>query len=146
MEADFREGQQATGLFELRLAPTVSGGIVANVELTWYPPDGQRAAAVRAMSKVVAVVGGGLFSGSANTPPWFQQAGVAAYTAEVLRHSPFIFQRNPNVKVTPASALRRARELSLAVDHQAAQVPSYQELVELIRLETKAHPVTRRER
>ena len=49
---------------------------------------------------------------SANAPPWFQQAGVAAYTAEVLRHSPFIFQRNPSVKVTPAAALRRAWELA----------------------------------
>ena len=96
------------------------------------------------MQRATAVADRGLFA-SANTPPWFQQAAVAAYTAEVLRHSPFIFQRNPGVKVTVPAALRRAQELSLAVDHQAAQTPSYQELVELVRQEMKAH-AARRER
>ena len=142
VEADFREGQAATGLFELRLAPS-GPGEVAVVELTWYSPDGDRTLGGKTMQRVVAVVRRGLFTGSANTPVWFQQAGVAAYTAEVLRHSPFIFQRNPGVKVTVPAALRRAQELSLAVDRQAAQAPSYQELVELIRQEMKARPARR---
>lgn len=143
VEADFHEGQAATGLFELRLAPN-SADKVAEVELTWYPADGDRTLGGKEMRRSVAVAGRGLFT-SARTPWWFQEAAVAAYTAEVLRHSPFIFQRNPGVKVTIPAALRRAAELSQAVDRQAAETPSYQELVELIRQEMKARPA-RRER
>ncbi len=53
-QADFHDGQWATALYEIRLAPA-AGGEVANAELTWYDgdrprPDGQRrgAAADRA--------------------------------------------------------------------------------------------------
>ncbi len=135
VEADFREGQSATGLFELRLAPKASGE-VAKVDLSWYLPDDDRAHAGR-MDTKTATVRRGLFD-SANAPPWFQQAGAAAYTAEVLRHSPFIFQRNPSVKVTMPAAWRRALELASAVDRQASRSASYQEFVDLIRQEAKA--------
>jgi Ca-activated chloride channel family protein len=142
VEADFREGQAATGLFELRLAPNGPND-VAKVELTWYSPDGNRSPGGTMAEKVDAVVRRGQFADSASTPAWFHQAAVAAYTAEVLRHSPFIFQRNPGEKVTVPAALRRANELASAVDRQAAQTPSYREFAELIHREIKAHPAKR---
>jgi Ca-activated chloride channel family protein len=135
VEADFQEGQAATGLFELRLAPD-GPSEVARVELTWYIPDGERTPFGEAMKKTVAVVRRQQFAATSSAP-WLQQATVAAYTAEVLRHSPFIFVRHPDVKLP--RALNRALDLSLEVDSRVAQKPSYQEFVELIRQEMKAH-------
>ncbi len=66
---------------------------------------------------------------------------MAAYTAEVLRHSPFIFLRHPDVKLP--RALLRAHDLALEVDSRVAQKPAYQEFVEVIRQEMKAHPARR---
>jgi Ca-activated chloride channel family protein len=137
VEADFQEGQAATGLFELRLAPNAPPE-VARVELTWYVPEGERALLGGAMQKTVAIVHRQQFAPvMVSSFPWLQQASVAAYTAEVLRHSPFIFVRHPDVKLP--RALHHAYELASDVDSRVAQKPSYQEFVELIRQEMKAH-------
>jgi hypothetical protein len=77
----------------------------------------------------------------ASAAPCLQQATVAAYTAEVLRHSPYLFVRHPDLKLPRAK--QRALDLSLEVDSRVAQKPSYQELVELIRQEMKAHAARR---
>jgi hypothetical protein len=141
VEADFQEGQSATGLFELRLAPNGPPD-VARVDLTWYVPEGERTLAGNSMQKIVAVVRRQQFAAEmTSSAPWLQQATVAAYTAEVLRHSPFIFTRHPDVK--PPRALHRAHELALDVDSRVAQKPSYQEFVEMIRQEMKSHPARR---
>ena len=141
VEADFKEGQAATGLFELRLAPDGPPD-VAKVDLTWYAPEGDRTLAGNSMQKIVSVVRRQQFAADmASSAPWLQQATVAAYTAEVLRHSPFIFARHPDVK--QLRALHRAHELALSVDSSIAKKPSYQEFVELIRQEMKAHAARR---
>ena len=141
VEADFKEGQAATGLFELRLAPNGPPD-VAKVDLTWYVPVGERTLSDSPVQKIVAVVRRQQFAAElTSSAPWLQQAAVAAYTAEVLRHSPFIFARHPDVK--QPRALHHARELALDVDSRVAQKPSYQEFVELIRQEMKAHPARR---
>ncbi len=141
VEADFQEGQAATGLFELRCAPNGPPD-VAKVELTWYVPEGERTLAGNSMQKSVTVVRRQQFAVEmASTAPWLQQAAVAAYTAEVLRRSPFIFLRHPDVKLP--KALQHAYELAANVDSRVAQNPSYQELVEMIRQEMKAHPPRR---
>ena len=69
---------------------------------------------------------------------------MVAYTAEVLRRSPFIFQRQRELS-TPA-ALFRAVEMAGQVDEQVRQRPSFDEFVALIRQEMKAHPAKRSER
>ena len=141
VEADFKEGQAATGLFELRLVPN-GPSEVAKVELTWYVPDGERTLAGNSMHKSLTVVRRQQFAPEmTKSATWLQQAAVAAYTAEVLRHSPFIFLRHPDVKLP--KALQYAHELAADVDSQVAQRPSYQELVEMIRQEMKAHPARR---
>jgi Ca-activated chloride channel homolog len=137
LEADFHEGQAATGLFELRLAPNAPDD-VAHVELTWYAPGGNGSPAEAPM-KETGVAHRGQFSAAlASSPPWLQQAALAAFTSEVLRHSPFIFP--PRGGVSVPTAWRRAHELSQTVDRRLHPEPSYQELVDLIDRETKAHP------
>jgi Ca-activated chloride channel family protein len=141
VDADFREGQAATGLFEVRLAPNGPRDIAA-VELTWYLPDGERTLFGTTQQRIVAPVRRQQFAAErSKSAPWLQQATVAAYTAEVLRRSPFIFARHPDVK--QPKALHRAHEMALDVDSSVAQKPSYQEFVELIRQEMKAQPSRR---
>src|SRR5208282_192479 len=70
-----------------------------------------------------------------------QMAAVVAYATEVLRRSPFIFQRHHDMSM-PA-ALFRAVELAGQVDSQLQLRPSFDEFVSLIRQEVKAHPAKR---
>jgi Ca-activated chloride channel family protein len=137
VDADFQEGQTATGLFELLLAPK-GPPEVARVELTWYIPEGEQARLGDPIRRIVGIVRRQQFAAETpNSATWLQQAAVAAYTAEVLRHSPFIFVRHPDMKLP--RALNHAHELSLDVDSRVAKKSSYQEFVELIRQEMKAH-------
>jgi len=141
LEADFREGQAATALFEVRLAPNGPDNL-ASAELTWYTPDGAKTLGGRTAEKVRMMVERRHFAASlSSSAPSLQEAAVVAYAAEVLRHSPFIFQRQPGLNV-PA-ALRRAVELSGQVDSQLQMRPSFDEFVALLRQEMKAHPAKR---
>ena len=141
LEADFREGQAATALFEVRLAPNGPNDL-ASVDLTWYAPDGEKTLAGKTAQKARATVERKHFAASlTSSAPSLQEAAVVAYAAEVLRHSPFIFQRHPGLSM-PA-ALFRAVELSGQVDSQLQQQPSFDEFVALIRQEVKAHPAKR---
>ena len=141
LEADFREGQTATALFEVRLAPKGPNDL-ASVELTWYVPDGGTSKAGKTAQKAGRTIERKQFAASlASSAPSLQEAAAVAYTAEVLRHSPFIFQRSPGL--SPPAALFRAVELSSQVDSQLRLRPSFDEFVALIRQEVKAHPARR---
>jgi Ca-activated chloride channel family protein len=141
LEADFREGQAVTALFEVRLAPTGPEDL-ASAELTWYAPDGQRTLANRTALETHAMIERKNVASSLTTSASsLQEAAVVAYAAEVLRHSPFIFQRHPGM--TMPAALFRASELAGQVDSQLQLRPSFDEFVSLVRQEAKAHPAKR---
>ncbi len=138
VEADFREGQSATALFEVRLAPDGPQNL-ATVDLTWYSPDTSRAgkAAERVRSPVERKDIAASFAKSA---PWLQEAAVVAYTAEVLRRSPFVFRRQG---LNVSAALFRGFELAGQADSRLNQIPSFAEFFSLIGQEIKAHPARR---
>jgi Ca-activated chloride channel family protein len=141
LEADFHEGQAATALFEVRIAPDGPHD-VASAELTWYSPDGEKTLAGKVMQRSRLMVDRRQFAGSlTSSAPSLQEAAVVAYTAEVLRRSPFIFQRHAGL--TMPAALFRAVELSGQIDSQLQLRPSFDQFVALIRQEMKAHPVKR---
>ena len=138
LEADFHEGQTATALFEVRLAPNGPNDL-ASVDLTWYAADGAKTLAGKTAQTVRTTVERKDFAASlTSSAPSLQEAAVVAYMAEVLRHSPFIFQRYP--KPTMPAALFRAVELAGQVESQLRRLPSFQEFAALIRQEMKAHP------
>ena len=141
LEADFREGQAATALFEVRLVPNGPHDL-GSAELTWYAPDGERTLAGKTALSARLKLDRKQFAPSlSSSAASLQQAAVVAYTVEVLRHSPFIFQRRPGLSM-PA-ALYRAVELSGQIDGQLQQLPAFGEFVALIRQEMKAHPAKR---
>jgi Ca-activated chloride channel family protein len=136
LEADFREGQAATALFEVRLAANGPNDL-ASVELTWYTPDGDKTLAGKAAQTARTTVERKHFAASlSSSAPWLQEAAVVAYAAEVLRRSPFIFQRHPGL--IPKAALVRAAELTGQIDRQLQLLPSFDEFVALVRQEVKA--------
>ncbi len=139
LEADFRDGQTATALFEVRLAADGSNDLGA-VELTWYAPDGQKTLAGKTVQTARTTVERKHFAASlTSSAPSLQEAAVVAYMAEVLRHSPFIFRTGLSVP----NALYRAVELSDKVDSQLRRLPSFEEFVTLVHQEMKAHPSKR---
>jgi Ca-activated chloride channel family protein len=141
LEADFRTGQAATALFEVRLAPNGPDDL-ASAELTWYAPDGGTTLAGKPAQTAHATIERKDFAASLTTSaPSLQEAAVVAYTIEVLRHSPFIFQRHPGL--TMPAALFRAVELSGQVSSQLQRRPSFDEFAALVRREVKAHPAQR---
>ena len=112
---------------------------LASVDLAWYAPDGEKTLAGKTMQKARATIERKHFAASLiSSAPSLQEAAVVAYAAEVLRRSPFIFQRHP-VPNMPA-ALFQALELSSQVDSRLRQLPSFEEFVALLRQELKAHP------
>jgi len=138
LDADFREGQAATALFEVRLAPDGPQDL-ASIDLAWYAPDGEKTPAGKIVQKARMTVDRRHFAASlTSAAPSLQEAALVACTVEVLRHSPFIFQRHSGLS-TPA-ALFRALEFSSQVDSRLRQLPSFEEFVALIRQEIKAHP------
>ena len=141
LEADFREGQTATALFEVRLAPNGPNDL-ASAELTWYMPDGEKTLGGRTAEKARVTVERKHFAASlTSSATSLQEAAVVAYATEVLRHSPFIFQRHPGLNMQ--AALFRAVELSGQVDSQLQLRPSFDEFVALVRQEMKARPAKR---
>ena len=138
LEADFREGQTATALFEVRLAPQGPNDL-ASVDLAWYAPDGGKALTGKTAQKARMTVERKHFAATlTSSAPSLQEAALVAYTVEVLRHSPFIFQRHPGLSTL--AALNRAVEFSGQVTGQLRQLPSFEEFVALIRQEMRAHP------
>jgi Ca-activated chloride channel homolog len=140
LEVDFHEGQAATALFEVRIAPNGPDQLAA-ADLVWYAPDDVTRGG-KAPQKIRAVVVREHFAGSfTSSAPSLQAAAVAAYTAEVLRRSPFVFQ--PRSGLSTPAALFRAVELANQADSQLQIRPSFGEFVTLIRQELKAHPARR---
>ncbi|MGO9114926.1 MAG: VWA domain-containing protein [Thermoguttaceae bacterium] len=141
LEADFHEGQAATALFEVRLAPDGPNDL-ASAELTWYAPAGEKTLASKPTQTARTMIERKHFAASLTTSAAsLQEAAVVAYAVEVLRHSPFIFQRQPGL--TMPAALFRAVDLSGQVDSRLQLRPSFDEFVTLVRQEAKAHPAKR---
>ena len=141
LDADFHEGQSATALFEVRLAPNGPNDL-ASVDLAWYAPDGEKTLAGKIAEKArVTIERKDLAASLTTSATSLQEAAVVAYAAEALRHSPFIFQRHPGLKM-PAP-LVRAVELSSQVDSQLQKRPSFDEFIGLVRQEVKANPAKR---
>ncbi len=139
-QADFHQGQSATVLYELRLAPAVlqtgtqsaASVDIAQAELTWYDgdrprPEGRRRAVERIAQKQFA----GIFS---QTAPSLQFAALVAQTAEILRRSPFV--RTPRTAV----ALSRVRDLSAQVDSRLSRRPAFADFVALVEKAMRAKP------
>ena len=141
LEADFHEGQAATALFEVRLAPNGPNDL-ATVDLTWYAPDGSKTQAGKTAQTARTTVERKHFAASLTTSaPALQEAAVVAYATEVLRHSPFIF--HAHARLSTQAALLRAVELSGQIDGRVQQQPSLVEFVAFVQKEVKARPAKR---
>ena len=130
-ECDFRSGQTASVLFELRLFPK---GVeeLGQVELEWRDPNsGKTGQIVRKIARSQLAPTFEQASGD------LQTAALAAEVAEVLRESPFA-RSGPN----PGS-LTRARELLGQADSRLSGRPSLAALEELVRQLEKPRPAPR---
>ena len=141
LEADFREGQTATALFEVRLAPNGPNDL-ASVDLTWYAPDGEKTLAGKTAQTARTTVERKHFAASLTTSaprckrrPWWPTRPKSCATRRSFSSA--------TPELSMPAALFRAVELSGQVDSQLRQRPSFEEFVALIRQEMKAHPAKR---
>jgi len=120
VEVDFRAGQSATALYEIRLTQgRGSGGRdVATVELTWRDPAGGQS------RRLTRKVRRGEFGSSfIESPLSLQEAAVMAQAAEVLRKtSPYAHRRG-------LTSLAQVLELTRHVDTRLFERPSFVEFV-----------------
>ena len=136
--ADFRDGQAATALYELRLAGT-GPTEVANVELSWYPPGGIKPEPDKGAQRLIARVERKDFATTwSRMAPSLQEAALVAQAAEILRRSPFVFARPQ--RVTTFTALLRVSDLAGQVDSRLLQRPSFVDFVSLVEQATRAKP------
>jgi Ca-activated chloride channel family protein len=131
-QADFHDGQSATALYELRLAPKGPND-VGTVELTWYTPgDGtSRGGQTRIVRTIERKDFAPAFSASAAS---LQEAALVAQTAEILRRSPFVHEPRS------ARALHSVLELSGQADSRLRQRSSFVEFLALVDQAIKARP------
>lgn len=129
-EADFRAGQSATALYEIRLKPS-GPQEVATVELTWREPGPGKP------HLLTSTVRRGQFGSSfAEAPLPLQEAALVAEAAEVLRQSPY----SPNSWDSPSRGLAWVLQLAGQVDTRLYQRPSFVEFVSLLEQAEKAKP------
>jgi len=128
LEAEFRSGQSATALYELRLRPT-GGNDIAVAEVTWSDPKTGEARSLqrRFLRKEFAPT-------VDQSPLALQAAIVVAQAAEVLRESPFAEW------VPGAGGPRAVVEVSRRLDSRVQSWPSVRELVELMEKAATAKP------
>jgi len=131
IECDFRSGQAATALFEVRLWPN-NQSEVATAELTWRDAKSQATASTR--QKITrSQFAGGLAQASLG----LQAAAFAAEFAELLRDSPFA-RSSPN-----AGSLARSLDLLEQADSRLFGWPAFAEMASLARKAEKAKPFQR---
>jgi len=137
LEVDFRAGQSATALYEIRMKPGTGGSSeVATVELTWQPPDGNEGS--QTIRRVIRQTG---FSTSlVDAPLPLQAAAIAAQTAEVLRRSPFAV-KPPSARRVPSFDL--VLELAEQLDSRLEGNASYVEFMAMVRQAAEAKPYRR---
>jgi Ca-activated chloride channel family protein len=117
-------GETATALYELWVKPE-GNDVIATAELTWHDPAaGQPRRVGRAMRR------GQVAEAFAQSPAWFQQAVVAAKTAEVLRGSYFSPSLRPFTQV---------RELAKQVEARTSAGPEFHQLIELLDTAERLH-------
>jgi len=121
LEIDFRAGQSATALYEIRLMPGRESGSreVATVELTWQDPGGGK---IRQLTRKVR--GGDFSAPFIESPLSLQGAVVAAQAAEVLRMSPYAQRRG--------LSMAHVLELARHVDTRLYEWPSFVEFVSMM--------------
>jgi Ca-activated chloride channel homolog len=130
LRADFREGQAATALYEVRVASTGPSD-VASVELTWYPSDDKPRSEKDLQRAPICQVDRKQFASSfAGMAPSLQEAALVAQTAEVLhgKSSVLMVQR----------ALSQVLALAPLVDSSIKTRPSFNTFCELVKLAEKA--------
>jgi len=133
--ADFRAGQSATALYEVRLAGTGPAD-VATADLSWYPADSRLGKGVARQTVSVRLDRNNIAQTFAKSSLSLQEAALVAQTAEVLRRSPFVSARWPHV--TTHNALVRLAELSGQMDTQLYQRPSFVDFVSFLREASRA--------
>ncbi len=132
-QADFHDGQAATALYELRLAPGASGE-VARAELTWYEGSATQPPSGREQRHAVGKIEPKQFAATfAQSAPTLQQAALAAEVAEALRKSFFVHAKT-------AAALNNVWQLSGHVDSSLAQRPAFRDFVALVQQAIGAKP------
>jgi hypothetical protein len=124
-QTDFHDGQSATVLYEVRLAPSGPKDM-ATAELTWYPAgyDGTQGAQQQRLTHTLDR--DALATSWASAAPPLQEAAIAAQTAEVLRRSPLVVARNQR------AALVRISDRTATVSSSLNQRPSFSALVSLV--------------
>jgi len=130
-EADFHDGEAATVLYEVRLAPKAAAEI-ASAELTWY--DGGNSPAPNGkQQRLVRRIELNQFATTFNqSAPSLQEAALAAELAEALRKS--YFMRAPRTAV----ALKNVWELTGQVDSRLFQRPGFVDFVAVVQQAMKA--------
>jgi Ca-activated chloride channel family protein len=124
LSVELPPGESAMALYELWVKPD-GNDVIATAELTWHDPAaGQPRRLVRAMRR------GQVAEAFAQSPAWFQQAVVAAKTAEVLRGSYFSPSLRPFTQV---------RELAKQVEARTSAGQHFRTLIELLDAAERLH-------
>jgi len=128
LETDFHVDQSGTALYEVQLT---RGGPdeVANVELTWRPPEGGPPQSIK--RKITRNEFAVTFS---SAPVSLQEAAIVAGAAEVLLESPFAGVARHSV------SLSRVLKLAGQVDSRLQQRPSFADFVATIKKAIRAKP------
>jgi Ca-activated chloride channel family protein len=142
-QADFHDGQSATALYELRLAPGAGADLAAVADLTWYEPGSDGRPAGRPQRRLQQGISPPQFAASfMRTAPSLQEAAMAALAAEALRKSPFL--RTPRTAAgqrnSTALVLKNVREMSGEVDSRLWQRPAFLDFLALVDQAIKAAP------
>jgi Mg-chelatase subunit ChlD len=137
--ADFRNGQSATALFEVRMLSGTPGE-VATAELTWYAPDDRpgsdRPAGDQGQQQARSRIEVKDFAASFEKAKLsLQAAAVVAQAAEVLRWSPFVQQGRGD-----SPPLVKLWEVMQRVDSRLFQRAAFGDFVRMVELALKAKP------
>ncbi|HTM55886.1 MAG TPA: hypothetical protein VL175_17795 [Pirellulales bacterium] len=124
LSVELPPGETATALYELWVKPE-GNDVIATAELTWHDP---MAGQPRRVGQ--AVRRGQVAEAFAQSPAWFQQAVVAAKTAEVLRGSYFSPSLRPFTQV---------RDLARQVEARTSAGQEFHQLIELLDSAERLH-------
>ena len=144
-QADFHDGQSATAVYEVRLAPRAAAvgtgaNLVASAELTWYDPGSDQQPRGRQQRRVVQGISSGQFALSfSRSAPSLQEAALAALAAEALRKSPFLQAPRPAAGLR--LGLTRVLDMAGEADSRLWRRPSFVDFMVLVEQALKATPV-----
>lgn len=144
-QADFHDGQSATAVYEVRLAPRAAmwtgANQVAVAELIWYDPGSDQHPQGNQQRLVQGISPGQFASSFSRSAPSLQEAALAALAVEALRKSPFL--QVPRTLAGLRLALRQVQDLTGEADSRLWRRPSFVDFMTLVGQATKATPVRR---